>query len=133
MKRNCPITRLRGRYETEEKRAVQVAVTKVDTCGADPHEIIVTKLDSESPGATSVQRVVVDQVKRWKHQGQNIGSHGEGGAMTFNQKRIKNMEVLEHPCDFLAGDGKPLLNMQIIVKEFRYVFLILTTRLYVRY
>ena len=133
MHRNCTIRHLVGRYETNgddgETKAVQVAVTKVDTCGGtDPHEVILMKFDNNKPGASSVQRVVVDLVATKKYQGQNLGTHGEGGEKTFGDQRIKNLEVLVHPCDFLSGDGNPLLNMQLIVKEFRYIRVIIKCR-----
>ena len=128
MYRNCLIRNLVGRYETKEDggaislKAVQVAVTKVDTCGGrDPYEIILMKFENKNPGASSVQRIIVDSVEKGRYQGQNVGAHGEGGVMTFNEQRIKNLEVRLHPCDFLSGDGKPLLNIQLIVKEFRYM------------
>lgn len=110
-----------GRFEADvggEGGAVQVTANSVYGGGVDPVEVIIMRfIDPKHQSSPVVQRVVVDTVAGNKQQGQNEGMHGEG--MDPQSTRIKDMEILPSPCDFVSGDGKMIWNIDVRVKEFR--------------
>ena len=108
-----------GRFEAQVgAEAIQVTATTVYG-GLDPVEVIIMRFsDPKYPRSPVIQRIVVDNVDRMKQQGQNQGIHGEG--MESLEVRIKDMEIVSSPCEFVSGDGKMIWNIDVRVKEFRY-------------
>ena len=106
-----------GRYEDTDGGAMNVAITKVYG-GVDPYELILFYFPDKNGLAKVIHRVVLDKVgvTMTQAQGQNRGIHG---VDNFTEERIKDMELVINPMDFCSARGQALLNIEVVLKEYR--------------
>ena len=107
----------RGRFVSDDGAAVNVSVTKT-WGGTDPFEVIFMKFSENAVHPNVIQRVVLDWTENNQAQGQNEGLHGEGN---FTEPRIKDMRMTAHPYDFTSAGGQNHINMDFVIREFRFV------------
>lgn len=109
--------RVIGRFTSSEGAAVNVACTKTYG-GTDPFEVILMRYSKNTVDPEVIQRVVVDWIESNQAQGQNRGLHGE---RNFTESRIKDLRMTVHPRDFFSAGGRNYINLDFVVKEFRFV------------
>ena len=106
-----------GRFVSSEAAAVNVAVTKTYG-GIDPFEVILMRYSKDSKHPDVIQRVILDWTANNQAQGQNHGLHGEGN---FTEERVKDLLMTSCKTGFSSADGQALVNIDFIIKEFRFV------------
>ena len=109
--------RVIGRFTGSEGGAVNVACTKTYG-GTDPFEVILLKYPKNTMNPSVIHRVVLDWVESNQAQGQNRGLHGESN---FTESRIKDLRMTVQPRDFSSAGGRNHINLDFVVKEFRFV------------
>ena len=109
--------RVIGRFTNNDGGAINVACTKTYG-GRDPFEVILMRYSENTVNAEVIHRVVVDWIESNQAQGQNRGLHGEGN---FTESRIKDLRMTVNPRDFSSAGGRNYINLDFVIKEFRFV------------